>query len=189
MNSFIKAINNPKEALLEGNKTIAWTLVLITVLSSSLLAPVISHYFSIAHRTEISISHIILVTIYGIASYVAFCVFMWAICKLFGSKATLDTYIQIWGLTLVPTALCALIVPFTETFFYIFWNNSIWGIAMSIIFFTILIWKFILYVLFLNKVCELSKWRLLGAMVIIGIGIVVFACFECRYLGILVPII
>lgn len=189
MNSLIKTINKPKEALLDGNRTIAWSLVAVAILASSFLAPTISYFFSIVRHSTFNVGQAFIVSVYGVAAYLAFCTAMWATCKLFGSKATLATYISTWGLTFVPTALCAIILPFTETFFYVFWNNSIWGILMSILFVMFLIWKFILYVLYLKEICSLSKWSLLGAMIVVGVEIVVLASLQCRYLGIMVPII
>lgn len=55
-----------------------------------------------------------------------------------------------------------------RNFLYCFWNNSIWGMVLSIVFIGILIWKAILYVIFLREVADLKGGRMFGAFVVIG---------------------
>ncbi len=66
-------------------------------------------------------------------------------------RTGLKRYINSWGLTYLPTLLCAITVAFVETYYTIFWNDSIWAVVLNIVFFGILIWKAVLYASFCRR--------------------------------------
>jgi hypothetical protein len=84
--------------------------------------------------------------------------------------------------------ICALAVSLAETYFYVFWNNSIWGLLLSIAFVAILIWKVILYVLFLREVAGLHGKKFAGAFILCGVAILALAFADMR-LGLKCPIL
>jgi len=84
--------------------------------------------------------------------------------------------------------LCSIAVAFSETFFTVFWNNSIWGMLLSIVFAGILIWKTILYVIFLREIAGLKGGKMVGAFIVIGIIIVGLALLN-GYIGLKTPIL
>ena len=124
----------------------------------------------------------------GVASYLLICTVMWLVCKCFGSKTNLQSYIQTWGISFFPNIICSITVAITEVYFYLIWNSPLWGMLLSIIFVGVLIWKIILYVLFLREVAGLVKARFLGAFVIITIVIAVMAALN-GYVGLKTPIL
>lgn len=106
------------------------------------------------------------ITGYGILSYIFICFCFWAVCKCFGSNRTVSDHIKAWGISYAPTAICAIVVALTEVFFYIFWNNTIWGMFLNIVFVGILIWKAILYFVYLKDFANLKGWRFFTACVV-----------------------
>jgi len=187
MKAFLSAINNPIEAFQNKNRTIAWLTVAFTILVNTVFAPLLD-WFAAFHHPIPDIFYILRNTILGCASYLAICTVMCIICKGFGSRTPLGDYIEKWGLTFFPTLLCSFAVAFSETFFTVFWNNSIWGIILSIVFVGILIWKTILYVIFLKEVAGLKGARMFGAFAVIGIFIIALALLN-GYVGLKTPVL
>lgn len=187
MNSFFEILNHPMEAFRNKNKAATWLLVVFTIIINTVFTPLMDWFADTQHPTP-SIYMILRTTLWGCVSYLAICVVFWAICKYLGSKTRLKTYIQTWGLTFFPTLLCSFAVAFSEIFFTVFWNNSIWGILLSIVFIGILIWKTILYVIFLREVAGLKGNRIIGAFVVIGIMIIALALSN-GYVGLKTPIL
>jgi len=70
----------------------------------------------------------------------------------------------------------------------LFWNSAVWGMVLSAIFVGVLLWKIILYVLFLREVAGLAKSRLLGAFVVVAILIAAMAALN-GYVGLKTPIL
>ena len=87
-----------------------------------------------------------------------------------------------------PNIICSIVVAITEVYFYLFWNSTLWGMVLSAIFVGVLIWKIILYILFLREVAGLAKARLLGAFVVIAILIAAMAALN-GYVGLKTPIL
>lgn len=188
MNALFSAINHPAEAFRNRSKAVLWLLpVVFTILANAVLVPLLDWLAAFSHPTQ-DIYYILRNIILGCASYLAICTAMWIICKGFGSGTPLGDYIQKWGLTFFPTLLCSIAVALSETFFTVFWNNSIWGMMLSIVFVGILIWKTILYVIFLKEVAGLKGIRLLGAFAAIGIIIVALALLN-GYVGLKTPVL
>lgn len=187
MKFFFNLLNHPAEAFRDENKAAAWFLVVAAILINSVFAPLLAWSAGFGHIAP-DIFRILRASLLGVVSYLAVCVSFWVICKCFGSKATLKKYIRTWGLTFFPTLLCSVAVAFSETFFSVFWNNSIWGILLSIVFVGILIWKTILYVIFLREVADLNGGRSIGAFIVIGIIIVLLAMLD-GYAGLKTPIL
>ncbi|HHV98722.1 MAG TPA: hypothetical protein GXX36_03970 [Clostridiaceae bacterium] len=187
MNLFIEALNHPIDAFRNKNKTGAWVLVASTILINTVFAPLLT-WFACAWYSAPDIFSMMLTTLWGSASYLAICTALWLFCKLFGSKTPLKAYLQTWSLTFFPNLLCSIAVVFSEVYFTVFWNNSIWGILLSIVFVGLLIWKTILYIVFLKEVAGLKGGRMFGAFIVIGIIIVVLALLN-GYVGLKTPIL
>lgn len=187
MKFFFEVLNNPIDAFRNKNKAVAWLLAAFTILINTVFDPLLSYFTGVWH-TAPDIYLILRTTVWGCISYLAVCAAFWLVCKCFGSKTSLNTYISTWGLTFFPTLLCSFAVAFSETFFYIFWNNSIWGMLLSIVFVGILIWKAILYVIFLREVAELKGGRMIGAFVVIGVIIIALALLN-GYVGLKTPVL
>jgi hypothetical protein len=187
MHYFFEALNYPIEAFRNKNKAVAWFLVALTILINTVFEPFLAWYAGSLHPAP-NIYRMLHATLLGCASYLTISAAFWVVCKCFGSKTPLKTYIQTWGLTFFPTLLCSIAVAFSETFFTVFWNNSIWGMLLSIVFAGILIWKTILYVIFLREIAGLKGGKMVGAFIVIGIIIVGLALLN-GYIGLKTPIL
>lgn len=163
MNLLLEALNRPKEAFARRNNPIAWVFAALTILMVAVFDPMISYLVQTTPRLPPGIPLMLLHTAEGAVTYLALCTAFWLICKLFKSTATLGMFIRSWGISYIPTLLCAVVVSLAETYFYLFWNNSLWGLLLNIVFVGILAWKTILYVLFLHTVAGLTGRRLIGA--------------------------
>ena len=184
---FVQALNNPVDAFRSMNKWVAWTLVSLTILINTVFEPLLRVWAgSMNHR--ISVPHMLLTTMLGLCTYVIICAVFWLVSKGAGSKAGFAVYLSTWGLTYFPTILCSLIVALTEVFFYIFWNSVIWGMVFNILFVGILIWKTVLYVLYLREVSGLRRKKMFGAFVVIGVFVILLAMAN-GYVGLKTPIL
>jgi len=187
MNPFFEVLNRPIDAFQNKNKAVAWFLAASAILITTIFEPLLAWFAGSQHPIP-DIYMILRTTLLGCVSYLVISAVFWIICKCFGSKTPLKTYIQTWGLTFFPTLLCSIAVAFSETYFTVFWNNSIWGILLSIVFAGILIWKTILYVIFLREVAGLKGSRFFGAFVAIGVIIAALALLN-GYVGLKTPIL
>lgn len=187
MNSLLEALNHPAEAFKRSNKAVSWGLVTITILINSIFEPVLQHFWGV-NTPEIDVLKMLKVTVYGILSYLLISLAFWAICKCFGSKATLTDHINAWGISYIPTLLCSIMVAFTEVFFFLFWNSTIWGMLLNIVFVGILIWKAILCFIYLKELAGLKGWHILGASIVMGILILALASFN-GYVGLKTPVL
>jgi len=187
MSFLLSILNHPAEAFRSKNKAAAWLLVTAAILINTVFAPILSWVAGDRHPAP-NLYVILHTTLWGFVSYLAVCTAFWIICKCFGSKTPFDDYIQTWGLTFFPTILCSLAVAFSETYFTVFWNNSIWGMLLSVVFVGILIWKTILYMIFLREVADLKGSGMIFAFIAIGIVIIVLAMLN-GYFGLKTPIL
>lgn len=186
MSHLFEALNRPGNAYRNQYKGVAWLLVAITILIVTTFDPVLRKVVN--PNFQIDFLHLLQTIVSGIASYLIICVIMWLICKCFGSKTRVLSYIRTWGISFFPNIICSIVVVVTEVYFYLFWNSVFWGMVLSIVFVGVLIWKIILYVLFLREVAGLAKARLLGAFVVIAILIAVLAALN-GYVGLKTPIL
>lgn len=187
MKYFIEALNNPADAFKKGNKAVSWGLVTITILINSVFEPILQH-FSGANTPDIDLLKMLKITGLGFLAYMFICFAFWAVCKCFGSSRTISDHINSWGISYAPTAICAVVVALTEVFFYVFWNSTIWGMLLNIVFIGILIWKAILYFVYLKEFAELKAWRFFGACVVMGIIILIMAALN-GYVGLKTPVL
>lgn len=187
MKYFMEALNHPAEAFLRRNKAVSWGLVGITILINSVFDPVLDHFCGVS-RSEIDMMRMLKITAYGGLSYILVCCAFWIICKCFGSNRTLVDHIQAWGISYTPTAICAVTVAFAETFFYLFWNGAIWGMLLNIVFGGILIWKAILYCIYLRNFANLKGVRFWAVCAIMGVMILILA-FLNAYVGVKTPVL
>ncbi|MBU4438981.1 MAG: YIP1 family protein [Acetobacterium sp.] len=189
MEMFLEVLNRPADAFKKGNRKLAWTLVGITIAVVTVFDAVMNYLVNGKdYPAEINSVNLILLVGLGVATYLGMCGIFWGIGKLFGSQTQLFKYIQTWGLTYMPTMLCGLTVVFVETYFTLFWNNAIWGLLLNILLVGILIWKTILYVVFLKEVAGLSGKKLIGAFLLCGIGILILAFLNLS-IGLKTPIL
>lgn len=187
MRYFLETLNYPAKAFNRHNRVISWSIVAITILVDSVLAPVLDHYFGVGH-SDIEVLKVARISFLGMISYLAISSSFCMICKCFGSKRSIMDHIDAWGISFLPTLICAIVVAITEVFFYLFWNNSILGMIVNIIFFAILIWKTILYFIYLKSFAGLKGWKFWGAFMICSIFIILFAISGAR-LGLITPVI
>jgi hypothetical protein len=187
MKSLIEALNHPAEAFQKGSKSVSWGLVIITILINSMFVPVLQ-YFCGAGTTDINVLKMMKVTGLGVLSYILISLAFWAVCKCFGSKATIADHINAWGISYAPTAVCAVVVALTEVFFYVFWNSMVWGMILNVVFVGVLMWKTILYFVYLKELARLKGWRFLGAFAVMGIIILAMAAWN-GYVGLITPVL
>lgn len=187
MKHFIEALNHPAEAYAKGNKEVSWGLVIITILLDSIFEPALQHFCG-ESRPELDVLRMLKITGYGLLSYVFICIMFWAVCRCFGSNRTVSDHIKAWGISYAPTAICAVVVALTEVFFFIFWNHTIWGMLLNIVFVGILIWKAILYFVYLKDFANLKGWRFFAACAAMGIIILVMAALN-GYVGLKTPVL
>lgn len=189
MEIFLEVLNRPAEAFKRGNAKISWVLVGITIAIVTIFDTVMNYLMNGKdYPVDINILKLLLLASLGVATYLAICGIFWGISKLFGSQTHLRVYINTWGLTYLPTMICGVIVVLVETYFTLFWNNSIWGLLLNIVFGGILIWKTILYVVFLKEVAGLRGKKLIGAFLLCGLGILMLAFLDLN-VGLKTPIL
>lgn len=187
MNKFTESLNRPAEAFRKGSMTLSWVLVAITALVNSVFGPLLQ-YFCGDIPSSLDALYMFKITAYGLISYLVICAALFIVCKIFGSELHFKDQIKAWGMTYYPTALCAVTVAVTEVFFYLFWNSTMLGMLLNFVFVTILIWKAILYIIYLREFAGLRGVKFAAAFVIIGIIILVMAPLSGS-LGIKCPVI
>jgi hypothetical protein len=187
MKTIMQALNKPEDAFKIKNKWVAWGLVVFTILVNTVFEPLLQFASDTGNYT-FDWQRTALAALLGAVTYLAVCALIWLVCKGFGSKTTFGDYAKSWGLTYFPTLLCAIVVAFTEAYFYFFWNSMIWGMVFNILFLGILLWKTVLYVLYLREVAKLKGGRMIGAFIVIGIFIILLAMAN-GYFGIKTPVL
>ncbi len=187
MKSWIEALNHPVEAFRKGSKSVSWVLVIITILINSVFEPVLRYFYGTGASSAKG-GTLLKMTGLGLLSYILLCILLWAVCRCFGSKATLMNHVNAWGISFFPTVLCSLTVAITEVFFQIFWNSTLWGMLLNILFIGILIWKATLFIVYLREFAGLRGWRFYGAFVSIGFIMITMAALN-GYLGLKTPIL
>jgi hypothetical protein len=187
MKSILQVLNKPIDAFRARNKWMAWGLVAFTIVINTVFEPVL-RFFAVSLHQKIDWLHVLITSALGICAYLIICTVFWLVSKCFGSKTNFRIYFNTWGLTYFPTMLCSLVVAFTEVYFYVFWNSILWGMVLSILFVGILLWKTILYMLYLREVAELKRGKMFGAFIVIGIFIVLLTMAN-GYVGIKTPVL
>jgi hypothetical protein len=189
MGMFIEAFNRPTEAYRRRSGHIAWVFVIAAVLFVTVFDQITNYYANIGNF-DVAIDPLKMLYLAGagIATYLVACMVLWAICRAFGSKTQLPVYFKTWGISYIPTAFCALAVSLSETYFYVFWNNSLWGLLLSIAFIAILIWKIILYVVFLRETIGLKGKKFAGAFILCAVVFLALAMAGMR-IGLKSPIL
>ena len=187
MRPVLQALNKPIDAFRTKNKYVAWGLVALTILINTVLEPIMQRYAGI-NQHEIDPLRMLTTTLLGICTYIIICVVFWLACKTFGSKTNFSGYASTWGMTYFPTILCSFVVAVTEVFFNIFWNSVLWGMIFNILFVGILLWKVILYTLYLREVAGLKRNKMIGAFIVIGVFIILLAMAN-GYVGLKTPIL
>ena len=189
MKRFLEALNHPADAFRSRPGILSALLVVLTVFSVTLLDPLFTR---IAFASEIPWSfdpvRVLILTTAGLVTYPAICTAFWLLCRVLGSRAVLMDYLAAWGITFFPTLLCAILVSAAEAWYFLFWNNSVLSVVLGILFVGILVWKTMLYVLFLQRVAGLKGARLVGGLLLCGAAILVFAGMNA-WIGLKTPIL
>ncbi len=189
MGIFMEAFNRPAEAYRRRSGHIAWIFVSVTVLFITVFDQITNYYANIGNfDVAIDPVKMLLLAGAGIATYLVACIVLFIICRAFGSKTHLPVYFRTWGISYIPTAICALAVSLSETYFYIFWNNSLWGMLLGTAFIAILIWKIILYVVFLRETAGLKGKKFMGAFILCAIVFLMLAMADMR-IGLKSPVL
>ena len=189
MQLFLEALNRPVDAFKRHYNRLSWIFVIIAILTVTVFDQFINYFVNSAdYPVYIDVFKMVWLSLAGGATYLIICAVFWIVCKTFGSQTCLTVYIRTWGISYVPTIICAVIVSLVETFFFVFWNNSIYGILLNIVFVGILLWKSVLYVLFLREVANLKGGKLVGAFIVCGLLILVLA-FANMLIGLKTPIL
>lgn len=187
MSLITDALNHPAKAYKSKYFSVSWALVLVTILINSVFEPILHHYFGVT-SPSIDFLKMFKITGLGVLSYITICFAFWIVCKCLGSKTTFIEHLSAWGISYFPTALCSIVVAITEVFFFLFWNNTILGMLLNIIFVAVLIWKIVLYFIYLKEFTGLVKGRFFAACVIMGIIILFMAALN-GYVGLKTPIL
>lgn len=189
MNLLLEAVNRPADAFKRQHNKLSWIFVIAAIIIVTIFDPVLSFILNYPnYQLSGDIVKIIELFMAGILTYLLVCAAFWIICRALGSKTGLSRYIRTWGISYIPTLICALVVILTERFFYIFWNDTIWGMLVSVVFVGILIWKAILYVIFLYEVAGLRGYRMAIAFILCGVVNLALAVIN-GYLGLKSPIL
>lgn len=186
MKRMLFMINHPVDAFQENNSRSSWLLVIVTILIVTVFNPILSVIENPSAR--IDVMSILSLSIMGIISYLIECIAFWIVSKLFGSKVLIKDYITSWGLSFFPNVLCAVVVTVTEVYYYVFWNSLIWAMLLNIVYDMILIWKVILFVIYLKEVAMLRHGKLVGAFFIMVIIIIPMAMLN-GFVGLKIPIL
>ena len=187
MSEWKKAMNHPLEAFTRGNSRVGWSLVGLTILIDSIVYSAID-YFSGNSLKSISVMENLVLMGLGIVTYVAICSAFWGVCKAMGSRLSWKKHLKAWGITYMPTLLCAILLVLTEKYFYLFIGNVILGMLINIAFIGILLWKTFLYGIYLSEFAGLKKLKFWGAFSIMGIIILALAWMDA-WLGLRTPIL
>jgi len=107
---------------------------------------------------------------------------------MLGGKTPWRLHVRLWGVTYLPTLLCAMLTSIAETWFWLFWQHAWLGLVLSVAFSGILIWKAMLYGLYLRHVAGLSGTRLGVAFAAGAIPILLLAMADL-HIGLRVPIL
>ena len=189
MESFLEVLNRPAQAFERRNANLSWVIVGMTIAVVTVFDTVMNYLVNGKdYPVDIDSVRLLLLAGLGVATYLGICFIFWSVGKLFGSQTRLFVYIQTWGLTYIPTMICGVTVVLVEAYFTLFWNNSMWGLLLNIVFVGILIWKTILYAVFLKMVAGLSGKKLIGAFLLCGIGILILAFLNIS-VGLKTPIL
>lgn len=109
-------------------------------------------------KPEFDIQGMLRITCFGVLSYISICFAFWFVCKWFGSNRTLKEHIEAWG------------------------------ILLNIVFGGILIWKTILFFIYLKIFANLKGMRFFATCAIMGIVILILA-FLNGYIGVKSPVL
>lgn len=187
MKSFLEALNHPAAAFKKGNKAVSWGMVLVTILINGVFEPVLQHFCGVG-TPAIDVLTMLKITGFGILSYLLISFAFGIVCKCFGSRLSITDHIKAWGISYAPTIICAITVALTEVFFFVFWNSTIWGMLLNIVFVGVLIWKAILYFIYLKEFAGLKGMRFIGTCIVMSIIILAMAALN-GYFGLKTPVL
>lgn len=184
--SVIYLLNNPGAAFQHQRTESAWIIVGLTILVIAVGDPLLRSWCMPGYQID-GQGSLRLIAL-GLASYIAVTMILWLICKGFGSQFGFAHCTKCWSITFFPNLLCAIIVDVTEVFYYVFWNSLQWGLVLSILYVGILLWKIMLYALFLRFAAGLQGWKLVAAGVSGAVFIALLAALNGA-LGLKTPVL
>lgn len=187
MRDFLDALNRPADAFRRQNRSLAWGLVAATILAITVLDPLLGLWINGFQKAVLSADTLRLI-VSGIASYAAMCAGLYLVCRALGSATPFRVFLNTWGLTYLPTLACAIAVGFVENLFFLFWGNALLGMAVNLLFGGVLIWKTIIYIIFLRDVAGLRKTQLWAAFIMCGMLVLILA-FADMAVGLKTPVL
>ena len=188
-NPFSLAMNHPAEAFRTRNASATYLLVPLTILAV-VFGPLLG-FFTQADDlpwTFSVVEAILLRLPAAVATYLAAGTAFWLIGRMLGGGTPWRVHVRLWGVTYLPTLLCAVLTGVAEAWFWLFWNQAWLGVVLGVAFSGILIWKTLLYVLYLRHVTGLAGTRLAVAFAVGAIPILMLAMADLRF-GLRVPIL
>ena len=187
MRDFLDALNRPADAFRRQNRLLAWGFVGATILAVTILDPLLGLWINGFQRAVFSADTLRLI-LFGIASYTAMGTGLYLVCRALGSTTPFRVFLNTWGLTYLPTLACAIVVGFVENLFFLFWGNALLGMAVNLLLGGVLIWKTILYIVFLRDVAGLRKTQFWTAFFVCGVLVLVLA-FANMAVGLKTPVL
>lgn len=187
MGKWSRAMNHPLIAFQKGDKEIAWSLVGLTILVDSLVVMLFDYFLGNGQKTLDLLKGMELI-IFGIVTYLVICTILWAVGKLFASSLSWRDHVKAWGITYMPTLFCAICVVITENYFYLFVGNILLGAVVNIVFIGILLWKTLLFIIYLREFVGLKGYKFWGAGLILGVCILLLA-WGNAWVGLRTPVL
>lgn len=174
---------------IKGRFTASITTVLLTVIAGTVLAPILYYVANKSRYTiELNIGDMFLGVLVSVATWLVVCVMFWILSKAFRKRLDFMQVASIWGLSYIPTFLCVvlynilLIAPRMTNL------SGFVAFLISALFIMILVWKTILYFVFMRFVVDTT----LREMIIYSIvSVVLFTALMLigSKVGIAVPML
>ncbi|MGC6767938.1 hypothetical protein ACYSNR_16955 [Enterococcus sp. LJL128] len=175
MKKIFEILNDPVGSFNKQDKVISLLFVSFTALIVTAFDPLIM-------GTSFTIINLLKIFLLSLIEYSLFCLLLFAVCWIFGNRQKLSWFLTQWAFTLFPTMIFSVLIPLMfiiESNYNHMSENFLWGLFVNIVFFGALIWKVILYVLFLRKAAGLKGIRFYGALLLI----IVAALFLAEFMG------
>jgi hypothetical protein len=187
MRDFLDILNHPADALRRNNRWLSWGLVATTVLIVVIVDPLLGFWVN-GFEPALWSGKTLILLLLGAVSYAAISAGFYMICRALGSKTSLSIFLSTWGLTYLPTLACAIVLSFVENYFYLLWGNASLGMIMNLLFIGILIWKTVLFAIFLYDVAGLHGKAFWEAFAACGVLVLILA-FADMAVGLKTPIL
>lgn len=161
-------------------------LVAITILLTVFLNPILAYFME---DRSIDWLKYIAIFMIGIGAYLVDGIILWLVGKCFKSEISLiSDCFEKWGTTFLPNVFVGILVALTERMYYLLIDNTVLGIFLSFLAVFFLVWKMLLFYLYINSVMHIQGGKAIVLFFILGIIFIIWSCVQGR-LGLQVPII